>query len=133
MEQTDTSSRRPRLFRWGDAAVILAVLLLAGASFFLLFAGAKPGSQAVITTPEGEITWDLSQDHSWKITGRDGIPVTIEASGGRIRFQTSGCPDQICVHSGWLSRKGQSAACIPAGIAVKITGGQGDGVDAVVG
>lgn len=45
MEQTDTSSRRLRLFRWGDAAVILAVLLLAGASFFLLFAGAQPAAK----------------------------------------------------------------------------------------
>ena len=122
MEQTDTSSRRLRLFRWGDAAVILAVLLLAGASFFLLFAGAQPGSQAVITTPEGEITWDLSQDHSWKITGRDGIPVTIEASGGRIRFQTSGCPDQICVHQGYINEKGGMITCLPNRVVIQAVG-----------
>lgn len=121
MDKSGVRNGRPSLFRWGDAVVILAVLLLAGASFFLLIAGSRPGASAVITTPEGEITWELSRDNTWELTGRDGIPVVIEAADGRIRFYSSGCPDQICVHSAWLSREGQSAACIPAGIALKIT------------
>ena len=110
MDKSGVRNGRPFLFRWGDAVVILAVLLLAGASFFLLIAGSRPGAAAVITTPEGEITWELSRDNTWELTGRDGIPVVIEAADGRIRFYSSGCPDQICVHSGWLSREGQSAA-----------------------
>ena len=111
MDKSGVRNGRPSLFRWGDAVVILAVLLLAGASFFLLIAGSRP----------------------WELTGRDGIPVVIEAADGRIRFYSSGCPDQICVHSGWLSREGQSAACIPAGIALKITDGSGGDVDMMTG
>ena len=133
MDKSGVRNGRPSLFRWGDAVVILAVLLLAGASFFLLSAGARPGAAAGITTPEGEITWELSRDTTWELTGRDGIPVVIEAADGRIRFYSSGCPDQICVHSGWLSREGQSAACIPAGIALKITDGSGGDVDMMTG
>ena len=130
MDKSGVRNGRPSLFRWGDAVVILAVLLLAGASFFLLIAGSRPGASAVITTPEGEITWELSRDNTWELTGRDGIPVVIEAADGRIRFYSSGCPDQICVHSGWLSRAGQSAACVPAGVALRLVGGT-QGVDAV--
>ena len=133
MDKSGVRNGRPSLFRWGDAVVILAVLLLAGASFFLLIAGSRPGASAVITTPEGEITWELSRDNTWELTGRDGIPVVIEAADGRIRVYSSGCPDQICVHSGWLSREGQSAACIPAGIALKITDGSGGDVDMMTG
>ncbi len=133
MEASAVSARRSRLFRWGDAVVILAVLLLTGVSFFLLIAGAEPGSTAVITTPEGEITWELSRNNTWELTGRNGIPVVIEASDGRIRFYSSGCPDQICVHSGWLSREGQSAACLPAGVALRIAGGSGGDVDIMTG
>ena len=133
MDKSGVRNGRPFLFRWGDAVVILAVLLLAGASFFLLIAGSRPGAAAVITTPEGEITWELSRDNTWELTGRDGIPVVIEAADGRIRFYSSGCPDQICVHSGWLSREGQSAACIPAGIALKITDGSGGDGDMMTG
>lgn len=118
MDKSGVRNGRPSLFRWGDAVVILAVLLLAGASFFLLIAGSRPGAAAVITTPEGEITWELSRDNTWELTGRDGIPVVIEAADrGGIRFYSSGCPDQIASTAGWLSREGQSAACIPAGIA----------------
>lgn len=133
MDKSGARNGRLSLFRWGDAVVILAVLLLAGVSFSLLIAGSRPGVAAVITTPEGEITWELSRDNTWELTGRDGIPVVIEAADGRIRFYSSGCPDQICVHSGWLSREGQSAACIPAGIALKITGGSGGDVDMMTG
>ena len=125
MDKSGVRNGRPSLFRWGDAVVILAVLLL--------IAGSRPGASAVITTPEGEITWELSRDNTWELTGRDGIPVVIEAADGRIRFYSSGCPDQICVHSGWLSREGQSAACIPAGIALKITDGSGGDVDMMTG
>ena len=49
MDKSGVRNGRPFLFRWGDAVVILAVLLLAGASFFLLIAGSRPGAAAVIS------------------------------------------------------------------------------------
>lgn len=39
---------------------------------------------------------------------------------GNIRFERSDCPDQICVHAGKLHIVGQSAACLPNGIVVRI-------------
>ena len=133
MDKSGVRNGRPSLFRWGDAVVITAAA--PGREPAISRKKLAPASRrtARITTPEGEITWELSRDNTWELTGRDGIPVVIEAADGRIRFYSSGCPDQICVHSGWLSREGQSAACIPAGVALKITRGSGGDVDMMTG
>ena len=83
MDKSGVRNGRPSLFRWGDAVVILAVLLLAGASFFLLIAGSRPGASAVITTPEGEITWELSRDHAGGRCGRGGSRPGWDSRGHR--------------------------------------------------
>lgn len=112
------------------AAVLCAALLLLLA--FRLFA--RPGTTAVVTAPDGETVLRLDRPGTVSFTGRNGIVLLVEVADGRVRVKESGCPDQICVGSGWLSSSGQSAACVPAGIAVRVTAGDGpDGVDAVAG
>jgi len=49
-------------------------------------------------------------------------PGTIEAMNGSIRFSHAECPDQVCVHTGWISRPGQIAVCLPAGVMIRIEG-----------
>jgi hypothetical protein len=49
-------------------------------------------------------------------------PGTIEAKNGQIRFLNATCPDKVCVHTGWISRPGQIAVCLPDGVMIKITG-----------
>ena len=135
MAKPSAGSRRPPAVRRAD--LILAACVLAAA--LLLFAGgrlfARPGSTAVVTTPDGETVLRLDRPSTVSFTGRNGIVLTVEVADGRVRVRESGCPDQICVHSGWLSASGQSAACVPAGIAVRVSAGSassGD-VDAVTG
>ena len=62
--------------------------------------------------------------------GRTG-EVTIEIDGERMRFVSSQCPDHTCERTGWISRVGQSAVCLPNRVMIKITGNSTDGVDAV--
>ena len=38
----------------------------------------------------------------------------------------SDCPGQDCVHSGAVSRAGQSIVCLPARVIVRLEGGQKD-------
>jgi len=55
---------------------------------------------------------------------------------GRIRFAEADCPDKICVRTGWISRPGQIAACVPGDLILKMTGpsdpDQTDEVDVIV-
>jgi hypothetical protein len=46
----------------------------------------------------------------------------ILAEKGRIRFEDANCPDRVCVKTGWLSRKGDIAVCLPNRTIIKIEG-----------
>ena len=38
----------------------------------------------------------------------------------KIRFVSSDCPDKLCIKSGYLSKNGDTAACLPNKVVVKI-------------
>lgn len=52
-----------------------------------------------------------------------GFHIEMLFHEGAIRFSASDCPDKICVQTGSISKSGQVAACVPARMLVRITGG----------
>lgn len=107
--------------------LLIAAVLLIGRSAF-----SHKGTAAIVTTPSKTFTLALSKDRELTLEGRNGIRVVLEVKEGRVRFKQSSCPDKICVHTGWLSKAGQSAACVPAGISIRVSG-ESSGVDAIAG
>ena len=60
-------------------------------------------------------------------------PLTIQAERGRIRISESSCPGEDCVHTGWLTRAGQSAVCLENRVSVTVVSqGENDAPDAIV-
>ena len=51
-----------------------------------------------------------------------GLRVVIAVENGEAWFESSCCPDQLCVRSGRLSKTGEAAACLPAGVVLRIEG-----------
>lgn len=45
----------------------------------------------------------------------------LEVKDGQIRVKSSDCPEQICVHTGWISKKGQILVCAPNHVLIEIT------------
>jgi len=62
----------------------------------------------------------------------NGYTLTVTATGGVVSVTQSDCPGQDCVHSGAVSRAGQSIVCLPARIVVELVGAA-DGYDLVTG
>jgi hypothetical protein len=48
--------------------------------------------------------------------------ISIYVESGRIRFEEADCPDLTCVKTGWLSKKGDTAVCLPNRTIIKIEG-----------
>ena len=117
--------------RWRvDAGIAAAVLLIAGVWLAARALMAKTGVEALVTTPDGSFTLPLDTDATRIIEGRDGCRVTLLVRDGGICFGEADCPDRLCVRSGRLTRAGDAAACVPAGVMVRVLGEAE--VDAVV-
>lgn len=74
-------------------------------------------------------------DETEEIITLDGrvSEVKIEIDGRQMRFISSQCYDHTCERTGWISRVGQTAVCLPNRVMIKITGStDSGGVDAVV-
>lgn len=57
----------------------------------------------------------------------------VAVEPGRIRVAEADCPDEVCVHTGWIDGPATPIACVPHGLTVTVAreGGDGDGLDAV--
>ena len=110
-----------------DAALILVLLLLAGALYFAFSASREEGACAVVIV-EGEEAgrYPLNKNGVFPLNGGSNILV-IE--NGYAYLSEADCPDKICVHMGKIHLNGQLIVCLPNEVIVTVEGGDDGGVD----
>ena len=124
-----------------DVTVVLAVVVLAILSALTVWrGGAETGALTAVVTADGQEIdrfapvdlLDAPRAYSY-----NGVTLTVaaEKNGNGLRVSSSDCPTQDCVHTGTISRGGQSIVCLPARIVIQLTGGTTDNndVDIVIG
>ena len=119
--------------KW-DALVVLAVLLLAlGLAARPFLAARTADALTVVVSIDGETVerMPLERYEGGSYESR-GYTVRVAAEGGAVRVAESDCPNQDCVHTGAISRAGQSIVCLPARVAVTLEGASA-GYDVIVG
>lgn len=118
-----TSSSPPEL-KWNrfDALVALAVVLLAVVSALCFYLPKnQSGALTVVIDISGQEVRrvPLSDFTETTVTSR-GYTLHIAAEGGAVSVTDSDCPTQDCVHTGAISRAGQSIVCLPAQVVVHL-------------
>lgn len=68
-------------------------------------------------------TFSLAQDRTIEVAGPLGV-THIRIQHGQVRFTSSPCRNQYCVHQGWLSHAGQVAVCLPNRVSLELLGGK---------
>ena len=132
-----TNPLHPEL-KWNrfDTLVALTVALLAIVSallFYLPKTGGGDQLTLVITVGGQEQSrTPVTQlpDGPVRIEGRGGYTLTLSPSYSdlpfspewSVRVSDSDCPGQDCVHTGAISRAGQSIVCLPAQVVVYLEG-----------
>ena len=114
-----------------------ALLLIAAAcAAFLLL---RPRGQGTVATVKqnGEVLYEidlsaLTGPVTLEVEGENGLWNIITAEPGRICVQSAACPDQICVHQGYISDGTTPIVCLPNKLIIEIIGG-GSGLDAATG
>lgn len=128
--------RAQRKFLSRRDILVVAVILAAAAALYLPSRALADKKDAV----RAEILYDAKIVRTVPLTpgvhetfAVPGQPnVTLEVGSGKIRFLASTCRDKICVHSGWLSRPGETAACLPNRVAVRLAGAGGQKADTYI-
>lgn len=129
--------RRTRKAELLFAAAVLAVAL-GGFAFAHAASDAHPDGHAVATIArDGAIidTIDLDavdEPYTLRLDDKRGVNV-VAVEPGRISISEADCPDEICVHTGWIDGPATPIACVPHGLTITVAreGGALDGLDAV--
>ena len=132
-----TNASRPELkFNRYDAVVaaIVALLAVAVALWFYL-PKTQSGELAVVISTGGEEAERVKLNNFTETTvTHNGYTLRITADGSGVRVADSDCPTQDCVHTGTITRAGQSIVCLPAQVVVHLEGAaSADAPDAIVG
>lgn len=126
-----------------DALAALAVILLAAACALTAWerGGETEQLTAVVSVDGVEVERIDLNDGACageRIYSGSGYTLTAEfrPEGVRgVRIEEADCPTQDCVHTGTITRSGQSIVCLPARIIIQLEGGpvDEDAPDIVIG
>lgn len=111
-----------------DWLLAVGVLVLAAALWFLLRPGGE-GGWVVVTVDGTEVGRYALEEERTVTIGEEDYNV-LEITGGRAAVTEANCGDHTCVHTGWISREGETIVCLPHRLVVRIEGTSG-GLDAV--
>ena len=111
------------------AADVILFVIFSAAAMLLIFFGGRHGQSAEIYMDNTLILKidDIYQDKTIDV---GGMTVLCSKDNG-IAAVSSGCPDKICVKTGYVNKVGQTIICLPNKIIIKVVG-QSDGIDGVV-
>ena len=111
-------NQKPLIGDW----LVIAVSIVAVIVLFQQFWSFAPASQLKIRQGSKVVgIYDLSQTRELRIKGPIGESIIV-INNGQARFKQSPCPNQYCVHQGWLSHAGQVAICLPNQVSLQLLG-----------
>lgn len=131
-KQSDALRPKP-----ADALVVLAVVLLALVLGFSTWMGQSDRNLTAIISVDGQVQETillsrLTDSETRQITA-NGYTLSLLLSPDGAEIEDSTCPTQDCVHTGHITRPGQSIVCLPAKVSVVLKGAGESAVDVVLG
>lgn len=116
--------------RRADYVVVALALALLPLLYSNYWGDSSPGEAIRVLDGSGKETiMPLNADRRIEVKGPIGASV-IEIHNGAVRFASSPCRGQFCVHAGWLRNGNDFTACLPNRVSVAVVGGAG-GFDSI--
>ncbi|MDR1042340.1 MAG: NusG domain II-containing protein [Clostridiales Family XIII bacterium] len=111
---------------------LFVVLIVAGVILFAVIDFMKAEGASVDVHVDGKVvaSYPLSTDREVELGYNGHNSLVIKE--GQAKVTGADCPDKLCVKQKAISREGETIVCLPHRLVVKISGGEGSGVDGVV-
>lgn len=119
-----SSFRLNRIVVPGDSLVVILGIVIVVWLFATLWHGEPAGKVRIHAGDRIFATYSLAQERTVEVPGPIGIS-RIMIHNHRVRFESSPCHNQYCVHQGWLTRAGQVAVCLPNRVSLELVGERG--------
>ena len=129
------SSPKLRPGLW-DALVVLVVAALAVGCAWTVWGGQDRGTElTAVVSVDGVETERLALEEAERTIQAGRYTLRLRLTETEVWVESSDCPTQDCVHTGHISRSGQSIVCLPARIIIRLEGGtvDKDAPDVVIG
>ncbi len=111
------------LFKKADFLLIAVLCLVCAALFLPRFFGAGKLEAVIYCEGAPFRRVDLSTVKEAYTIWLDAQGVVLKVEPGAIGYESSNCPDKLCVRTGRLTRPGDTAACLPSKTVVVLEGG----------
>lgn len=99
--------------------IIILIIAVIGIGFFVYTRISSPSGHVVVYYHKKKVeTIDTDVDKTYTFKGDVGT-FHLQVKNGRYRAYDVDCPNQICVHTGWVKAgEEKSIVCAPNGISV---------------
>ena len=109
------------------AAVLLVIAILCGIRIYAVSHNATGNSQALYADiyQNGELLQTIRLDtvtdeYTFEVPGEGGASNTVCVRSGSIAIISATCPDQICVHQGFISTSLLPITCLPNRLVIRV-------------
>lgn len=113
--------RNSAIMRPGDWLTIAVGLALIIWLFATLWHHESAGKIRIRTGAKIFAELSLDQTRTLDVPGPLGNSHVV-IDHGQVRFASSPCRNQYCVHQGWMKHAGQVAVCLPNQVSVELLG-----------
>lgn len=112
-----------KFFKKTDILIVLAIVII-GIGLWSIYKYAfsnKPAKAEIYYNSDlvKTINLNIGVDNTFSIPQNEHVVFRLYKDGS-IGFEESDCPDEICIKTGKLNRVGETAACLPNKIFLKI-------------
>jgi len=118
-----TDNEKMKLFKKTDLVIIVVIIAAAviiSVAYNSVFAGKRAKAEIYYYSKLVEtVELTTGQERTFSIDEEKDVVFRLNEDGS-IQFIQSDCPDKVCIHAGKLHIPGQSAACLPNGIVLKV-------------
>ena len=121
MSHKENKSHEEKASGFKKNDLILVLLVFAAAGIFFsghLFTSQKSAGVVEIQI-DGKVveTLDLQKERAFKINGGTN---TVQIENGKVKMAAANCPDQICVHQGFISTSLLPITCLPNRLVIRV-------------
>lgn len=122
-----------RFIRRLDIVMIVAAAALSAAGWLAYrgYAAGKPARAEIYAGGRLARVLDLTDEGALEFALPGAPSVVIRKEGHGVWFESSDCPDQVCVRTGVISLPGSFAACLPNGVMIRVAEESGGGIDSI--